>query len=139
MKIQKQKVQVYFDGLCHLCSREIEHYKKCAGSDAIGFIDITSDDFDAEQEKLDPQTIHRSLHVRKSNGTVVSGVDAFIEIWTQLPAYGWLAKIIQWKPVRWMADVGYVVFAKVRPWLPRRKRNCEASPYCEIEKPGSSE
>jgi hypothetical protein len=29
-------------------------------------------------------------------------------------------------------ELGYVVFSKVRPYLPRKKFDCDGSPYCEI-------
>ncbi len=124
-------MRLYYDGLCPLCSREIDHYKKCRGAERIEFVDITSGDFDAVKEQLDPKAIHRHMHAKTSDGSVVTGVNAFILVWEQLPAYRWLAKIIRWPPAHWVAEVGYRVFARVRPLLPRRKRDCESSPYCE--------
>ena len=129
--MEKNKIKVYFDGLCQLCSREIDHYRKIQGSESIGFIDITQAEFDATKEGLDPKAIHREIHVRRVDGTILTGVDGFIEIWRQLPLYNLLANIAV-KPIPHMVlNIGYKAFAKARPYLPKRKRDCSQSPYCE--------
>lgn len=124
---------VYFDGLCRLCSREIEHYRKQPGADRLRFVDITRPEFDAAQEGVDPHQVHRVMHVRRPDGTLALGVDAFIAIWAVLPRYRWAGKLANRAGVRAGLDVGYWAFAKVRPWLPRKTRDCETSPYCEVK------
>lgn len=128
---------LYYDGLCPLCSREINHYRKSAKADLIQFIDITSPDFEAQSEGLDPFKIHQSMHLKKANGEIVTGVDAFQEIWSTLPGYGWMAHLLEYRPVHKVAEWGYSVFAKLRPYLPRTKRQdaCADSPYCETRSP----
>ena len=127
-------ITVYYDGLCHLCSREILHYRKQAGQDQIIFVDITDDAFDAAAENLDSKKIHEAMHVRKSSGQIATGIDAFITIWQTLPNYHWLARLAKISLVRAMLVIGYNVFAKIRPYLPRKTKDCETSPYCEIKK-----
>lgn len=129
-KAENKKLTIFYDGLCHLCSREINHYKKMRGSENIIFTDITSADFDAQLENLDPFAIHQSLHARDINGNIKTGVDVFIAIWKELPALKFLVPIAQTKPIHYMMTLFYAVFAKIRPLLPRK--SCEASPYCEI-------
>lgn len=131
-KMANHKLTVYFDGLCHLCSREIEHYKKQRGSAGIEFVDITSPQFQAEKEGLDPVRVHKEMHVRKANGTLVVGVDAFIAIWEVLPRFGMAAKLGRQPLANRLLRVGYQIFAKVRPYLPRRTRDCKQSPYCDF-------
>jgi len=128
------KIQVYFDGLCHLCSREINHYRKQTGSDEIQFVDITAPDFEPKKAGLDPIRVHREMHVRKSNGSLVTGVDAFIAIWEVLPRYHFAARFGKRALPRALLTAGYHVFARVRPYLPRKKADCSASPYCEATK-----
>lgn len=125
----QRKLNVYFDGLCHLCSREINHYRTMRGSENINFIDITGPDFDAQKENLDPLEIHKNMHVRAKNGELQIGIDAFIAIWQELPALKFLAPIAKASPVHFVLSLFYAVFAKVRPLLPRK--SCEDSPYCE--------
>ena len=121
---------VYFDGLCPLCSREIEHYRKQRGAERIRFVDICAGDFNAAAESLDPRLIHKVMHVRDPQGRLWTGVDAFIQIWTALPAFNGFARAAKIGPIRFCLNIGYVAFATIRPWLPRRAA-CDASPYCE--------
>lgn len=124
-------ISVYYDGLCHLCSREIEHYKKMRGAHNIAFVDITTPGFHAEEEGLDPHKVHQSLHVKDTNGQIAVGVDAFIVIWSQLESLKKIVPVASFGPVKKTLEVGYFLFAKVRPLLPRK--SCADSPYCELK------
>ena len=90
-----KKWQFFFDGACHLCFREIEHYRKIEGSDTIEFIDISMAEFKAEQFGLDRAKVNREMHVKSPDGRLHVGVDAFIEIWKQLPRYQTWARLAQ--------------------------------------------
>ncbi|AHZ86164.1 DUF393 domain-containing protein [Bdellovibrio bacteriovorus] len=122
-------ITVYYDGLCQLCSREIAHYRKLEGAENIAFVDITSSGFDANTEGLDPHKIHKSLHVRDSEGQIFTGVEAFIVIWTQLRSLKKIVPFVSFAPVKKTLEAGYFLFAKIRPLLPRKK--CSDSPYCK--------
>ena len=120
-------LKIYFDGLCPLCSREIDHYRSYENSDRLEFIDIAHPNFDAVKEGLDPVGVHKKFHVKKVEGEILEGVPAFIEIWKTLEI---------WRPMQWAASapllkeffkVGYLVFAKIRPVL--RRNECD-SDYC---------
>lgn len=125
-------LKVYYDGLCKVCSREIQHYMKQAGSEKIDFVDICSPHFDPLVDGLDPVAIHKIMHVRRADGTFATRVDAFIEIWNTLPRYNWLARLAQNKLIRKTLDIGYTGFTLIRPQLPRYSKDfdCSDSPYC---------
>lgn len=127
----QSEITVYYDGLCQLCSREIEHYMTMKGAHNIAFVDITAVGFSAEAEGLDPHKVHQSLHVRDANGKTYIGVEAFIVIWSQLNSLKKLAPLASFGPVKKVLEAGYFLFAKVRPLLPRKK--CSDSPYCEVK------
>jgi predicted DCC family thiol-disulfide oxidoreductase YuxK len=133
MKTQN-KITVYFDGLCKVCSREISHYQKQIGSSEIRFVDICSKNFDPTKEKVDPVAVHKVMHVRRQDGTLATRVDAFIEIWQALPKYKFLAQMAKSSVVHAGLETGYTLFSKIRPWLPRYKNqdDCSDSPYCEV-------
>lgn len=113
---------VYFDGLCPLCSREIDYYRKLPGASSIRWVDITEDGFDAAAEGLDPEKVHRFFHVKTIQGQVISGVDAFIEIWKAIPSLHSWYTLSRIPGARGVMKVGYSIFARVRPYLPRRRR-----------------
>ena len=127
-------IRVFYDGLCHLCYQEVRHYQRCRGSDQIEFVDITAPQFSATAEGLDPREVNRQFHVRRANGSMAVGVDAFIEIWKTLPRYRFLARFASLSPVRLILQFGYYWFAKIRPYFPKRKAGCESSPYCATQR-----
>ena len=134
MKKSKDKLnnlQVYYDGLCKVCSFEIEHYKKQIGSENIDFIDITLPSFNASAEGLDPFLVHKYLHAKKPSGEIVSGVETFRLIWQELPKYNWAHRLSHNFAVNSVLNLGYKIFVKARPYLPRHKDLCKDSPYCD--------
>jgi predicted DCC family thiol-disulfide oxidoreductase YuxK len=121
---------LYYDGLCPLCSREMDHYRRHAGSAPVAFVDITEPGFDAAAHGLDPRRIHRVMHARQGD-RLFTAVDAFIALWETLPGYTWLARLARVPALYELMKAGYHVFAFVRPWLPRRRRDC-ATGTCQV-------
>ena len=100
-----------------------------SGSEKIHFVDITNTLFNAKKEGLDPQAIHKIIHVRDQSGNIKLGVDAFICIWEQLPALSMAAKLAEIKLIKFFLRIFYSIFATIRRWLP--KKSCQNSPFCE--------
>jgi predicted DCC family thiol-disulfide oxidoreductase YuxK len=121
------KLKIYYDGLCHLCSMEIVHYRKQPGSESLEFIDITSKGFDANREGVDSQRVNKEMHVRRQDGSLAIGVDAFVAIWEVLPRYRWAARMARLGIVNLAMRAGYTVFAEIRPYLPKRAESCDLS------------
>ena len=120
------KSKVYFDGACHLCSREVEHYRNKDKLGKLEFIDISTPAFSAQAEGLDPERVQRIMHLRDEEGKLHLGVDAFIQIWNSIPGYGAFSKIAKLPFINPALKLGYSVFAALRPYLPKRKNaNCE--------------
>lgn len=131
---QSPALTVYFDGLCLLCSKEINHYKKEPGANQIRFVDIAAPDFNAQAEQVDPYLVHKVMHVKDSAGTLITKANAFLAIWKVLPRYQKFAVIGEKKIPKLFLDLGYELFFRVRPYLPKAKQSCETSPYCDIAK-----
>lgn len=125
------KAKIYYDGLCILCSREMDVYRKNPESHVFEFVDITDSRFDAQAEGLDPFEVHKVMHVRSQDGSILTAVDAFTYIWSMMPSYAWMARIAQKSFIKPFLKIGYVSFARIRPLLPKKKKLCEDSPYCE--------
>ncbi len=131
-------LRVYFDGLCPLCSREIEHYRKRDTDSRVEWVDITRPGFDAKREGLDPDAVHRVFHVRTSEGLLISGVDAFIEIWKTIPSLNSWVRVARAPGARLLMKLGYSGFVRLRPYLPRRRRDECDTGVCEPLKKGLS-
>lgn len=114
------QLTVFFDGACPLCSREIAHYRRRDREGRLRLVDIAAPSFDAAAEGVDGEQVKRSLHVRRPDGTLITGLDSFIAIWDALGLHT-AARLARLPGVHLVLRAGYRVFAAVRPYLPRRR------------------
>ena len=129
-----RKLKVYYDGLCPLCSREIYFYRTKDVSSSIDWVDITAIDFDPQSEGLDPKKVHQFFHVKTESGQLVVGVDGFIEIWSRIPALKNWERFASVPGIKPLMRLGYSIFAKVRPYLPRKSVADCPSDQCFVGK-----
>ena len=59
----------------------------------------------------------KRFHVRASDGRVLSGAAAFVEVWTRLPRWRWAARFAGLPGVTPLLEVGYRLFLPIRPYL----------------------
>ena len=127
------KRTIYFDGLCQLCSREIDTFQWLVRDGSLAYVDITLPDFDATAHGVDPVAVNRHMHVRdEQTGRMLVGVDALAGMWECVPGFRWLAWLSRLPVLRQLSDVGYEVFAWVRPKLPKRRRDLCDSGRCAV-------
>lgn len=124
------RFKVYYDGKCRVCSHEIEFYRKKPGASEIDWIDISLPGFNAQLEEVNPLEVLRVFHVRDESGQLVKGVDGFIEIWKRLPDLKAWVKASQLPGARALMRMGYRIFVRIRPFLPRKKDDCSDG-YCD--------
>ena len=105
---------VYFDGLCPVCSREVETYQQLRGGDAINWVDASRCDAAELSTGLDRAYALRRLHVRSADGTLLSGAAAFVEIWRHLPAFAWIARVCSNRYALALLDFVYGRFLVMR-------------------------
>ena len=85
---------VFYDGGCPLCRREIDHYRRIDRTGSLHWVDAVTESGTLDRHGLSLQQAMAELHVLDQNGHWQRGVDAFLVIWQQLPAYRWLAKLV---------------------------------------------
>ena len=118
---EKMKMKVFYDGLCVICAKEIEHYKAKDIDNKINFVDISSSSFDPTIEGLSAEKVQKVFHVKDTNGVILTGVEGFIAIWNHLNIFKPLATLANHTLTRPVFDFGYYAFTKLRPFLPRKK------------------
>lgn len=109
-----EKIFVFYDGGCGLCSREINHYKKIAALGVFEWVDITDNAESFEYLGFTKENGLRALHARDIDGEIHVGVDAFILVWGQLQRWHLLAKLIKLPLIKRIADLSYKYFANWR-------------------------
>ena len=100
--------KVFYNNSCSICRFEINHYKKITKN--IDWIDISNEKSSLTQTKLDSETLLRRLHVIKQ-GKLYSGVDAFIQLWLEIPRYKILANLIKKQIIYHISWVLYEILA----------------------------
>lgn len=116
-------MKIYYDGKCHLCAKEVKIYHKQNKEKALEFVDIMNPSFSPEAEGLDPNGVHQRFHIKTDDGRILEGVEAFREIWSKLPQWKWAHKASGLPMINYAMRVGYRLFTKIRPHLPRRKES----------------
>ena len=90
-------VKVFFNNSCNIFKLEIDHYKKNSGEN-LEWVDITNNQQAVDLTSKSKEELLRRLHVI-DNGQVIGGAKAFIIIWSKIPKYNFLAKILSFKPL----------------------------------------
>jgi len=107
-------ITVYFDGACPVCSREIAMVRRQTGADALQWVDVAVCDAPALGAGLSHAAAMARLHVRRADGSLVSGAQAFTTLWRALPAWAWAGRLLGSGPALWLLEAGYRAFLLVR-------------------------
>jgi predicted DCC family thiol-disulfide oxidoreductase YuxK len=94
-KIETVKPAVIFGGSCPVCRHEIGVYRGDRGAALARF------------------------HVRRCDGTVLSGVAAFAEVWAHTPGFPWLGRLVRPTPIQAVLERAYRLFLRFRPAVQR--------------------
>ncbi|MCF6178190.1 MAG: DUF393 domain-containing protein [Geopsychrobacter sp.] len=81
----KFPLQVFYDGSCGVCSREMRVYQRRESAARLKFIDISAPGFIAADHDRSFSEFMQELHVRDAEGQFHTGVAAFARIWSAFP------------------------------------------------------
>lgn len=133
MRAPRFPLTVFYDGACIVCATEIEHYLKKDHGGKLLAVDISSHDFDPAPYKISMTDFMQQLHAIDQDSQVFKGIDSFWAIWQAFPPstiYGVMGRVIQSPLVNRLARIGYWMFARIRPYLPKRNQ-CDSG-TCSI-------
>jgi len=106
-------VEVFFDGECPLCVREIKLLRWLDRRSRIRFTDIAADDFSAASFGKTPVQFMDEIHGRLADGQWIIGVEVFRQLYKAV-GLGWLVWPTRWPGISHLLDFGYHLFAKNR-------------------------
>jgi predicted DCC family thiol-disulfide oxidoreductase YuxK len=109
---------VFFDGACPLCRREIAHYRRIDRSERLRWVDASVEADTLAAHDLDLERAMAELHVLDGAWRWHRGVDAFVLIWSRLPPYRWLARLVSLPGLHSLLEIVYRRFAV---WRYRRR------------------
>lgn len=110
------RLTVYYDGSCPLCTAEIEYYATRSGGDRLDYVDVSDPETDLGPGLAQKEAMSR-FHVRRPDGSMASGADAFILVWQALPAWHWVAQTASRPGTKAILRIGYRLFLPIRPAL----------------------
>ncbi len=122
-------IEIFFDGDCPLCRREMNFMRRFNRRGKVLFTDIAAADFRPEVVGLTQDKLMAEIHGRLSDGTIVVGVEVFRRLYSAI-GWGWLAAVSRWPGISTVLDLAYKLFARNRLRLTGR---CDAE--CAI-RPG---
>lgn len=120
-------VEVFFDGACPLCVREIKMLRRLDRRQRIRFVDIAAEGF-VPPEGLRWDTLMARIHGRLPDGSLVEGVEVFRRLYAAV-GLGPVVALTRLPGVRQVLDLLYRVFARNRLRLTGR---CDAR-ACALE------
>jgi predicted DCC family thiol-disulfide oxidoreductase YuxK len=118
MPLEPSQTTLYFDGSCPLCRAEIGYYRRKDQTGNLCFVDVSQTDA-ATPAGMSQKQVMARFHVRSSDGRVLSGAAAFVEVWTRLPHWRWAAWVASVPSVLAILEVGYRMFLPIRPYISR--------------------
>ena len=130
MKDRDFDLEVFFDGDCPLCHREIEFIRKRDRKQRIRFTDIAQ--FQNCESGSTPGYEHMMalIHARAPDGTWIKGVEVFRRMYE---AIGWRRLVVasRWAVVNKILDVAFDLFAKNRLKITGRETTGRCSEVAE--------
>jgi len=124
------EVEVFFDGECPLCVREINLLRWMDRRSKIRFSDIASPTFDTSKVGLSWNALMDRIHGRLPDGTLIEGVEVFRRLYAAV-GFGPVVALTRLPGISHALDWGYKVFAKNRlKWTGRCREG-----VCSLQQP----
>lgn len=106
-------VEVFFDGECPLCVREINMLRRLDRAGRVRFTDIADPAFDPASTGRSFEELMDRIHARLADGTLIEGVEVFRRLYTAV-GFGPLVAVTRLPGLSSALDWGYRSFAKNR-------------------------
>ncbi len=129
--VQPYDVEVFYDGACPLCRREIALLRRWDKRNRIRFTDIAAAGFDPAIYGTSQGRLMAEIHGRDARGNWIVGVEVFRKLYAAV-GFGPLVAVTRWPLIRHALDAAYRLFAPYRLRLTGRCREGE----CAAEKGG---
>lgn len=97
--LMRQKTKVIYNASCPVCSFEINAYQRYAQEHdlPVGFDDLNQTDL--AKYGLTKDQAARRLYVLH-DAQMIDGIPAFVALWSEMPRYRWLARVVNVPGIR---------------------------------------
>ena len=115
-------LELFFDGDCPLCAREVRLLKRLDKRETILFTDIAGPDFNAGDYGRSEAEFNATIHARTPQGVWITGFEVFRQLYNAV-GFGLLVRLTRIPGIAQMLEAAYRVFAANRLRLTGR---CDA-------------
>lgn len=128
------RIEVFYDGECPLCKREIQWLRRLDRKQKIRFTDIAAAGFRAEDRGATHTELMEQIHGRLPDGTWLRGVEVFRQLYS---AVGWElpVRLSRLPIVTTLLDRAYAIFARNRLRWTGRCSSCARPTDTESDSP----
>jgi len=111
--IESKPLEVFFDGDCPLCTKEIAFVRRLDKKSRVLFTDIASPGFDAASIGRTQDDLMARIQARTADGTFIDGVEVFRQMYAAV-GLSPLVTLTRLPGITQLLDAGYQWFAKNR-------------------------
>jgi len=129
-------IEVFHDGACPMCAREIAMLRRLDRQRRIRFVDIAAPGFDATALGTTQGALMSRIHGRLPDGTLLDGVEVFRRLYAAV-GFGPAVALTRLPGVSQALDVAYDWFAKRRLRLGGRCEAGTCTPGASAVRPGA--
>jgi len=108
-----RELELFYDGECPLCSREVAWLRRMDRKQRIQLTDIADKSFDPATLGVTHEDLMARIHARLPSGELISGVEVF-RLTYQAVGLKTLTAISRWRVLAPLLDSAYEVFARHR-------------------------
>lgn len=106
-------IEVFYDGGCPVCLREVRVLRRLDRRGLILFTNIDGPGFEAPQSGPASGDLMARIHARLQDGSWVQGVEVFRRLYAAV-GFGPLVAVSRWPGISHLLDRAYAVFARNR-------------------------
>ncbi|MHB8866445.1 MAG: thiol-disulfide oxidoreductase DCC family protein [Pirellulaceae bacterium] len=106
-------LEVFYDGGCPLCRREVNMLRRRDHDQRFRFTDIDAVDFSPGALGRTREELMARIHARLPDGTWITGVEVFRRLYAAT-GFQRLVRLSRWPVISPLLDIAYSVFARNR-------------------------
>ncbi|MCH2176484.1 MAG: DUF393 domain-containing protein [Lentisphaeria bacterium] len=122
--MKPEKPTIFYDSLCPICLKEISFLQRKDIEKKVDYIDITDPEFKPEKYGFTIEDCIGQICGIRTSGKRIMGLEVFRMVYSEI-GYGYLMNWTGWPIMRFFADIGYRIFAKIRPKFSKFSPSCE--------------
>jgi len=107
------EIEVFYDGACPLCLREMRMLQRRDGQGRIRFTDIAAPGFEPAAVGISWEALMSQLHGRLPDGSIIKGVEVFRRLYAAV-GFSRLVAVTRLPGLSQVMTVAYTLFAKNR-------------------------